>query len=132
MPVPSLSKTSATVPSDICSFTASFWCAGVEPPSGTSYTLENWLSVKRALRKKPVTDTEVLFSRAKKPAQVKTSALGDASLLQRAGGIRPLENRVGLDRAYQQGDSYTRNTTMYVAGSHTARDWYDDVTKIPF
>ena len=21
---------------------------------------------------------------------------------------------------------------MYVAGSHTARDWYDDVTKIPF
>ena len=21
---------------------------------------------------------------------------------------------------------------MYVAGSHTARDWYDDVTKVPF
>jgi hypothetical protein len=71
---------------------------------------------------------------------VKTSPLGDASLLpltqrsllQRAGATRPLEDREGLDRAYQQGDAYTRNTTMYVAGSHTARDFYDDVTKIPF
>ena len=39
---------------------------------------------------------------------------------------------MGLDRAYEQGDSYTRGDTMFVAGSHTARDWYDDVTKIPF
>ena len=43
-----------------------------------------------------------------------------------------MEDKEGLDRAYQQGDAYTRNTTMFVAGSHTARDWYDDVTKIPF
>ncbi len=79
--------------------------------------------------------------KAQVKAQVKpvTSPLGDAallpltrSLLQRAGATRPLEDKVGLDRAYQQGDSYTRNSTMYVAGSHTARDWYDDVTKIPF
>jgi hypothetical protein len=86
------------------------------------------------MRKKPLTDTEVLFTHAKSP--VRTSALGDASLggslLQRAGGVRLLEDRVGLDRAYQQGDSYTRNSTLFIAGSHTARDWYDDVTKIPF
>ncbi len=86
------------------------------------------------MRKKPLTDTEVLFTHAKRP--VRTHAIGDASLgaslAQRAGGTRLLEDRVGLDRAYQQGDSYTRNSTLYIAGSHTARDWYDDVTKIPF
>ena len=37
----------------------------------------------------------------------------------------------GLDRAYQHGDYYIHGDTMYIAGSHTAKDWYDDVTKIP-
>jgi len=37
----------------------------------------------------------------------------------------------GLARAYQHGDFYIHGTTMYVAGSHTAKDWYDDFTKIP-
>jgi hypothetical protein len=55
------------------------------------------------------------------------------SLLQRAGGdAKPLEDRVGLQRAYDQGDSYTRGDTMYVAGSNTWTDWGDDVSKIPF
>ena len=38
----------------------------------------------------------------------------------------------GLSRAYAQGDYYIHGKTMYIAGSHTARDWFDDVTKIPF
>jgi pimeloyl-ACP methyl ester carboxylesterase len=38
----------------------------------------------------------------------------------------------GLERAYAQGDAYTHGSTTYIAGSHTARDWWDDVTKIPF
>ena len=63
---------------------------------------------------------------------VRTSRLGDASLLQRATTARPLEDREGLQSAYQQGDSYIRGDTMYVAGSHTATDWYDNFTKIPF
>ena len=54
------------------------------------------------------------------------------SLLQRVGATRPLEDKEGLDRAYGQGAAYTRNSTMYIAGSHTARDWYDDFTKVPF
>ena len=37
----------------------------------------------------------------------------------------------GLERAYQHGDYYLHGDTMYIAGSHTAKDWYDDVTKIP-
>ena len=37
----------------------------------------------------------------------------------------------GIERAYQQGDYYIHGDTMYIAGSHTAKDWYDDVTKIP-
>lgn len=38
----------------------------------------------------------------------------------------------GLSRAYSQGDTYARGDTLYIAGSHTAKDWYDDVTKVPF
>ena len=37
----------------------------------------------------------------------------------------------GLDRAYEQGDAYTYGDTLFIAGSHTARDWFDDFTKIP-
>ena len=55
-----------------------------------------------------------------------------SSLLQRATGEGPITDAEGLARAYQQGDAYTHGSTTYVAGSHTARDWYDDVTKVPF
>ena len=37
----------------------------------------------------------------------------------------------GMENAYKQGDVWSQGDTMYVAGSHTARDWFDDVTKIP-
>ena len=37
----------------------------------------------------------------------------------------------GLKRAYEQGDYYTHGRTMFVAGSHTARDWFDDFSKVP-
>ena len=36
----------------------------------------------------------------------------------------------GLRRAYQQGDYFIHGKTMCIAGSHTARDWFDDVSKI--
>ena len=36
----------------------------------------------------------------------------------------------GMDRAYAQGDVYGEGNKMYVAGSHTLRDWYDDASKI--
>ena len=37
----------------------------------------------------------------------------------------------GLERAYADGNYYTHGDTMYIAGSHTTKDWYDDVAKIP-
>ena len=37
----------------------------------------------------------------------------------------------GLQRAYKQGDYYVHGGTMFIAGSHTARDWFDDFTKVP-
>ena len=37
----------------------------------------------------------------------------------------------GLRRAYEQGDYYVHGKTMFIAGSHTARDWFDDFTKVP-
>ena len=37
----------------------------------------------------------------------------------------------GLRRAYEHGDFYVHGKTMFIAGSHTARDWFDDITKVP-
>ncbi len=37
----------------------------------------------------------------------------------------------GLRRAYEQGDFYVHGKTMFIAGSHTQRDWFDDIIKIP-
>ncbi len=83
------------------------------------------------MRKKPFTETEVLFN--KTPSGIRTSDLGDSSLslLQRATKAEPLTDRDGKQLAYDHGDSYMRGDTMYVAGSHTKPDWYDDVTIIP-
>ena len=44
---------------------------------------------------------------------------------------QPILDSEGLDKAYQQGDVYGNKHIAYVAGSHTARDWFDDVTQIP-
>ena len=35
----------------------------------------------------------------------------------------------GLEKAYSLGDYLIHGKTMYIAGSHTEKDWYDDVTK---
>ena len=37
----------------------------------------------------------------------------------------------GLEKAYAHGDYFIHGKTMYVAGSHTDQDWYDDFTKVP-
>ena len=65
----------------------------------------------------------------------RTSKLGDEALLQafaKRAGSGTITDAEGLRRAYEQGDAYTHGKTLYVAGSHTARDWMDDVTRIPF
>ena len=36
----------------------------------------------------------------------------------------------GMDKAYAQGDVFGQDEKMFVAGSHTGRDWFDDVAKI--
>jgi hypothetical protein len=42
-----------------------------------------------------------------------------------------ITDATGLARAYEQGDAYAYGDTLYIAGSHTAKDWYDDLTKVP-
>lgn len=42
-----------------------------------------------------------------------------------------ISDSYGLDKAYEDGRYFYNNKTLYIAGSHTARDWYDDFTKIP-
>ena len=45
--------------------------------------------------------------------------------------LKPINDAEGLSKANAEGDTYVYGKTLYVAGSHTARDWYDDL-KIPF
>lgn len=45
--------------------------------------------------------------------------------------VSRLSDAEGLERAYKDGDTHVHGKTMYVAGSHTLQDWWDDVTKIP-
>ena len=63
----------------------------------------------------------------------RTHGLGDqylSDLAQRAGS-GTITDAEGLRRAYEQGDAYTHGSTLYVAGSHTVRDWVDDFSRIP-
>ena len=46
--------------------------------------------------------------------------------------IQPITDAEDLAKAYAQGDTYKYGKTLYIAGSHTIRDWYDVFTKIPF
>ena len=50
---------------------------------------------------------------------------------KRAQGDKIKTDAEGEDRAYAQGDTYVEDNKLYVAGSHTLTDWFDDVTKIP-
>jgi hypothetical protein len=42
---------------------------------------------------------------------------------------KPISDADGLDKTCQQGDVYGNKNIACVAGSHTAGDWFDDVTK---
>jgi len=42
-------------------------------------------------------------------------------------------NKIGLNRAYSSNSStYVKDDTLYIAGSKTLVDWYDNFTKLPF
>ena len=43
------------------------------------------------------------------------------------------KNKLGLDKAYASDTAtYIENDIMYIAGTRNLRDWYDDITKLPF
>ena len=50
---------------------------------------------------------------------------------QRAREDKIKTDAEGEDRAYADGDTYVEDNKLYIAGSHTPTDWFDDVTKIP-
>ncbi len=66
----------------------------------------------------------------KERAPIETEKLKEEAPSPAAG--EAIRDDEGLQRAYEQGDAYPHGDTLYIAGSHTAKDWYDDVTKIPF
>jgi hypothetical protein len=74
----------------------------------------------------------VLAPRPRTSGLVTIEPKRDPTLLARAVGEGAITDAEGLARAYAQGDTYSHGGTLYIAGSHTAQDWWDDVTKIPF
>ncbi len=83
------------------------------------------------MRKKVFEDDKVFFCKA---ASARTGAAPSTLLHRAAGDGAPIKDKEGLDRAYDQGDAYVPggSDTMYVAGSHYAIDWLDDLTRVPF
>ena len=43
----------------------------------------------------------------------------------------PISDQEGLKRARADGHTYVRGNTLYITGSRTGQDWYDNFTKIP-
>ncbi len=41
-----------------------------------------------------------------------------------------INDAIGLTKAYEDGDTHIIGNTMYIAGTHTKRDAYDDITKV--
>ena len=42
-----------------------------------------------------------------------------------------INDAIGLTKAYENGDTHIIGNTMYISGTHTKRDAYDDITKVP-
>ena len=42
-----------------------------------------------------------------------------------------INGAIGLTKACEDGDTHIIGNTMYIAGAHTKRDAYDDITKSP-
>ena len=89
--------------------------------------------VKATKRKKDIFDYEADWvpqkGRAFMMKQGKKKEEQEA--VQKAPGDKIKTDAEGEDRAYAQGDTYVEDDKLYVAGSHTLTDWFDDFTKIP-
>ena len=42
-----------------------------------------------------------------------------------------INDAIGLSKAYEDGDTHIIGNTMYIDGTHTQRDAYADITKVP-
>ena len=42
-----------------------------------------------------------------------------------------INDAIGLTKAYENGDTHIIGHTMYIAGTHTKRDAYDDIAEVP-
>lgn len=52
--------------------------------------------------------------------------------LNQAPVIKSMTDTEGIRKAYEHGDYHVFGDTLFIAGSHTVKDWVDDFTKIPF
>ena len=43
----------------------------------------------------------------------------------------PITDATGIERAMHNGDTPVIGNTIYIGGSNSHKDWYDDVTQIP-
>ena len=45
------------------------------------------------------------------------------------GNKQAINDAIGLTKAYEDGDTHIIGNTMHIDGTHTHRDYYDDVTQ---
>ena len=50
----------------------------------------------------------------------------------KAPPVERISDSEGLNRAYKDGNTHVHGKTLYVAGTNSWRDVYDDITKVPF
>jgi len=94
------------------------------PPRNRKFVLKNPVAQTRA-PEAPEAKKEAA------PALPPKGVPGTKESNGQAVGVPPTDKQ-GLERAYAQGDTYIWGDTLYIAGSHTPQDWFDDLTKVPF
>ena len=85
----------------------------------------------KSVEREPVPVAKAVEREPGPEAKSTIAGKGEAPLASATSG-KGVTDTEGLERAYQQGDAYAHGDTLYVAGSWTAKDWYDDLTKVPF
>ena len=74
----------------------------------------------------PIPETNIRTQQTTKP-QIIQQQKPQQTLQQQ----EPITDATGIGRAMSNGNTHVIGNTIYIAGSNTKRDWYDNITKIP-
>ena len=76
----------------------------------------------------PIPETNINTRQTTKPQIIKQKP---QQILRQPEQITDVTDVTGIERATINGNTHVIKNTMYIAGSNSKRDWYDDITKVP-